>query len=154
MILKYGRGSTGLSGKWVGRHLSGEPKFDIPFSVFPAVQHLAIFICGSVYYELSLILIPRKASLMRQYPSSRCVLGLNLCGDKEHEKWTDIPVWVGGYAPFSADMKCISGRKIPLPSKTSVYYNSVSQDAIADIQTVSSTNTKNSWKFFMASNLG
>ena len=49
---------------------------------------------------------------------------------------------MGGYAPFSADMKCISGRKIPLPSKTSVFYNSVSQDAIADIQVVSSTNTQ------------
>ena len=55
---------------------------------------------------------------------------------------------MGGYAPFSADMKCISGRKITLPSKTSVYYNSVSQDAIADIQTVSSTNTKKIVEFF------
>ena len=61
---------------------------------------------------------------------------------------------MGGYAPFSADMKCISGRKIPLPSKTSVFYNSVSQDAIADIQAVSSTSTKIVEKLFMASNLG
>ena len=149
MISRYGRGSTGLSGKWVGRHLSGEPKFDIPFSVFPAVQHLAIFICGSVYYKLSLILIPRKASLMRQYPSSRCVLGLNLCGDKEHEKWTDIPVWVGGYAPFSADMKCISGERYHLSAKLLWTTNQVLQDAIAAIQIVSFTNSsKISWIFY------
>ena len=74
------------SGQNPFKYAQNRPKFDIPFSVFPAFQYLAIFICGSVYYKLSLILIPRKASLMRQYPSSRCVLGLNLCGDKEHEK--------------------------------------------------------------------
>ena len=32
------------------------PKFDIPFSVFPAVQYFAIFICDAVYYKLFLIL--------------------------------------------------------------------------------------------------
>ena len=45
MISKHGRGSTGLSGKWVGRHLSGEPKFDIPFSVF---------FCCPVLYDFQL----------------------------------------------------------------------------------------------------
>ena len=34
-----------------------EPKFDIQLSVFPAVQHFAIFICGAVYYKLFSILI-------------------------------------------------------------------------------------------------
>ena len=33
------------------------PKFDIQLSVFPAVQHFAIFICGAVYYKLFSILI-------------------------------------------------------------------------------------------------
>ena len=37
-LLNRGRGSSGLSGKWIGRHLSGEPKFDIPFSYFPALS--------------------------------------------------------------------------------------------------------------------
>ena len=69
---------------------------------------------------------------MRQSPSSRCDLKLNLCGD----------------------MKCISGAKIPPSGEVSVYYNSVSQDAIADIQAVSSISTKIVEKLFMASNLG
>ena len=33
------------------------PKFDIQLSVFPAVQHFAFFIFGSVYYKLFSILI-------------------------------------------------------------------------------------------------
>ena len=52
-------------------------------------------------------------------------------------------------------MKSISGAKIPPFGETSVYYNSVSQDAITDIQIVSSTNTKKIVEnFLMASNLG
>ena len=46
------------------------------------------------------------------------------------------------------------GAKIPPSGAVSVYYNSVSQDAIADIQAVSSTSTKIVEKLFMASNLG
>ena len=44
------------------------PKFDIPFSVFPAVQYFAIFICGAVYYKLFLILVFLKGIFYRCFP--------------------------------------------------------------------------------------
>ena len=44
------------------------PTFDIPFSVFPAVQYFAIFICGAVYYKLFLILVFLKGIFYRCFP--------------------------------------------------------------------------------------
>ena len=51
-------------------------------------------------------------------------------------------------------MKCISGAKIPPPSKTSVCYNSVSQNAITDIQIVILTNTPKIVEIFYGIKLG
>ena len=52
-------------------------------------------------------------------------------------------------------MKCISEAKVQLFRKTSVYYNSIFQDAVADKQTVSLMNTlKNCRKLLLGIKLG
>ena len=51
-------------------------------------------------------------------------------------------------------MKCISVAKIPPSGEVSVYYNSVSQDSIADIQIVILTNSPKIVENFYGIKLG